>query len=222
MSATPDAAREGKHRRRALLALGALAALTLFLAARGPAVAFGVELGLLPLALPLAALVPGVLALRRGGVPLALAACGLFVLAVAPVADEEPGPAGYALGLAFGLLLLAYGELVHMTTRHARARKAVEDDALAGDHLDRVRDEALRTLLTRAALAAGLAALAVLLAFLLALIGPARLREAVETRAPLGVALSSLVLMGGVGFYVLVRGARRTPENASDVQPPAP
>lgn len=211
-----------KFQRYAYLALAGLAALALFLGLRGPAVAFGIALGPIPLAVSLVGALVGIFATRRRSATLALVACALFVLGVVPVADADPGLAGYALGLAFGALLLVYAELVHMTTRYDRAHKAVENDNLPEDHLDRVSDEALRTLGVRAALAVGLAVVGVLFAFLLAALGPARLREAVETRAPLGVALSSLVLMGGVGFYVLIRGARRTPENPPDVQPPAP
>ena len=221
---TPTYPHAKKFQRHAHLALALLTVLALVLALRGPAVAFGIALGVLPLALVLLGAVVGFLATRRRSAVLALAAGGLLVLGVAPVADADPGVVGYALGIAFGVLLLAYAELVHMTTRYERAHKAVENDNLPEDHLDRVSDEALRTLGLRAALAAGLACLAVLLAFLLGLAGPQRLREAVETRAPLGVALLSLVLMGGVGFYVLVRGARREtpPETHPDVQPPAP
>lgn len=199
----------------------ALAALTLLAATvllQGEPGAFGVELGLLPLGLVLVALVAGALAVHRRSALLALATAVLMALAVAPVATPSPGLGGYAMGVLFGALLLAFGELVHLTTRYDRAHAAVEKEGVPEDHLDRVSDEALKTLATRALLAGLFAFAGVLLAFLLALAGPLRLREAVETTAPLGVALASLVLMAGTGFYVLARGGPRREDPAPPLE----
>ena len=217
-------AHEKRFQRHAYAALAALAVLSAVLLLQGEPEAFGVALGLLPLGLLAAGVLVGVAAVHRHSGGLALAAGALVVLAVATVARPDPALADYALGLLFGLLLLAYGELVHLTTRHDCARAAVEKEDVPEAHLDRVSRESLKTLGARALLAGLFALAAVLLAFLLRLAGPLRLREAVETTAPAGVALASLALMAGTGFYVLVRGARRrqdpSQESAPDATPP--
>jgi ABC-type nickel/cobalt efflux system permease component RcnA len=107
-----------------------------------------------------------------------------------------------------------------MTTRHDRAPAAEKENASQA-HLARVADETLKTLAGRGLLALALAGLGVGLALLLATLGPLRLREAVETRAHLGVAVASLALMGALGLLILVRGARApTPDPASQESAP--
>lgn len=167
----------------------------------------------------------GAVAILRRHAPTALAACLLLVLGVLPGGLPRPGLGAYAMGILFGAALLAYGECVHATRRHERARKAVEKDGRAEGHLDRVTGQTLATLGVRTLVAALAAAAGVLLAWLLATLGPVQLREAVETTAPLGVAVASLSLMGGAALFILVRGSRLrrqatgTPqETATDAQ----
>lgn len=213
---------ERRFVRLAYVALVAAAGLAFALAATGEGKAFGAEMpALLAPALVLAGVALGAVGARRRSGGVALAACALLALALVPAGGPDAGLADYALGLLFGLALLAYGELVHMTARYDRAHAAVERENVPEDHLDRVADEALKTLATRGVLALGLAALGVLLAFLLASAGPLRLREAVETRAPLGVALASLALMGGIGLFILVRGARAPRQEPQESAPDA-
>lgn len=196
--------------RLAYLALVPAALLAALLALQGAGKPFGVEVPVLvPLALALAGLVLGAVAAHRRSGGLALCACALLALALVPAGSAEPGPVSYALGILLGGLLLAYGELVHMGARHGRTHAAVE-----GVDLARVQAEALKTLARRGLLALGLAGLGAGLAFLLAAFGPLRLREAVETRAHLGVAVASLALMGALGLLVLVRSD--TQESAPD------
>ena len=211
---------ERRVQRWAYASLAATAAVGAALVLRGA--------GDLPPALLLAVLAAGailgaVAVHRRSGV-LALGAGAVMVLALLPGGTPDPGLAGYALGLLFGALLLGFGEAVHNTVRYDRAHAAVEKDGLPEDHLDRVTDEALKTLLTRALLAAGVAGAGVLAAYALAALGPLQAREAVETTGPLGVAVASLSLMGGAALFVLVRGSRlrrqaaQNQETAPDAQ----
>jgi hypothetical protein len=114
----------------------------------------------------------------------------------------------YALGALFGLALLLALELVHMTERYARAHRAVESENVPEEHINRVTDEALKTLATRIGIAAFAVAGAVGIAFLLAAAGPAQWRAAVETTAPLGVAVVGLALAGAASLFILARGAK--------------
>lgn len=213
---------EKRFMRFAYVALVLAAGLAVALATQGDGKPFGVEVpALYAILLAVLGLAVGAVGTHRRSGVVALAACALLALAVVPAGAAEPGPLGYALGILFGLALLAYGELVHMTTRYDRAHAAVERENVPEDHLDRVSDEALKTLATRGLLAAGLAALGVALAFLLALAGPLRLREAVETRAHLGAAVASLALLGGLGLFILVRGLR-APRQEPTLQESAP
>lgn len=199
---------EKRVQRHAYVALAVATLLALLQATRGDAAAFGQKIPLLAgVALGVVGAIVGAVAVHRRSGALALAACGLLILALLPGALVEPGLAGYGLGLLFGLALLLYGELVHMTTRYDRAHAAVETENVPEEHLNKVTDEALKTLAVRGLLAAAFAAAGVLLAFLLGAIGPAQWRAAIETRRPLGVALATLVLLALAGLVVLARGA---------------
>lgn len=201
------------HERRILryaavaLVLALVAALVQLL--RGDARAFGLDVP--PVAsyalLALGALL-GAAALLRRSTPFALAAGAALVLGVLPAGGLEAGLVDHALGLGFGLALLLFAELVHMTARYERAHRAVEKEGVPEDHINRVTDEAARTLAFRTALAAAFATAAVALAFALATIGPRAWRAGIETSAPLGVALVGLVLLGAASLLVLLRGAR--------------
>jgi hypothetical protein len=147
----------------------------------------------------------GVAAISRRSSPLVLGAAVVLALGVLPAGS--PGLGAYALGLLFGLALLLALELVHMMERYERAHRSVEDSNVPEDHINRVTDEALRTLATRSGAAAIAAACAIGLAFLLATLGPAKWRAAVETSAPVGVAVLALAIAGAVSLFILARGA---------------
>lgn len=165
-----------------------------------------------PVAVPFSPLavgaVVGVVAVARRSGPIALAAVAFLALAVLPASSLRPAVSTYALGVLFGLALLLTFELVHMTARYERAHRAVEQDNVPEDHINRVTDEALRTLAGRSALAAAGVALVVALAYLLAAVGPAQWRAAVETTAPLGVAVLGLAVAGALSLFILARGAK--------------
>lgn len=147
-------------------------------------------------------------AIARRSSALALGGMVLLGLAVVPASALRPGPFEYALGILFGLALLLTFELVHMTERYERAHRAVEQDNVPEDHINRVTDEALKTLGGRAALAALAVAGVVGIAYALAAIGPRQWRAAVETTAPLGVAVVGLALAGALSLSILARGAK--------------
>lgn len=200
---------ERRVQRFAYVALGLVAALGLWLALRSPGRLLGLDVPLgATLGLVALGAVVGLVAVARRATPLALAACALLVLGVAPGGDLAPGAAGYAAGFLFGALLLAFGELVHMTTRYDKAHKLVEEEGVPEESLDRVTDEAVKTLATRAGLALALALGAALAAVGLARWGPPALREGLETAAPLGVAVVALLVLSALSLYVLARGSR--------------
>lgn len=200
---------ERRVQRFAYGALGAAALLGAVVILPAEGRFLGVEiplLGMLGLLLVGAGL--GVFATLRRSTTLALGAAALMILGVAPAGALAPGVLGYALGILFAMAVLAFGELVHMTTRYDTAHKLVEEDGMPEEHLDRVTDEAVKTLATRTGLAAGLAAAGVGLALLLAAAGPRALREGLETAAPLGVAIATLLILSALTLYVLARGSR--------------
>ena len=157
-------------------------------------------------ALLLGAIVASVAIARRSDL-LAGIGAAILVLGVLPAADARPAWWLYALGILYGGALLLTIELVHMTERYERAHRAVESENVPEEHVNRVTDEALRTLSARAGVAAlGVAAI-VALAFGLAQFGPRQWRAAVETAAPLGVAVLALAVAGALSLYILARGA---------------
>lgn len=191
----------------------ALAALVAALDARG------LLLGLVALGA-----VAGAVAVHRRSSPLAIGAGALLVGSVVPAGSLDPGLAGYARGFALGALVLCVHELVAQTARYDRAHKLVDEQAASEASLDRVTDEALKTLGARLALALALALAPVALALALAAGGPALLRASVETASPLGVAVLATGVLGALTLLVLARGARlrrgdkptETPEVAAD------
>lgn len=200
---------EKKMQRGAYASLAAAVLLGAFLAGRGDASVLGIAVpAVAGYALALLGAILGVIAVARRTMPLALATVLVTGLATVPGARAATGPLDYALGLLFGVALLGFAECVHQTTRYETAHRAVDADGLPEEHLNKVSDEALRTLATRGAYALGVAALCVGLAFLLTVIGPAQWRSAVETTAPLGVALASLALLGAASLSILFTGAR--------------
>lgn len=209
---------EKKLQRAGYLALAAATLLAVLLASRGDAKVLGLAIPkLVGIALALVGAVVGAIAVARRHTAIALAGCATLVLAVVPAARAEAGVLDYALGLVFGVALLAFGECVSQTTRYDVAHRAVDADGVPEEHLNKVSDEALRTLATRGLYAFLAAAACVGLAFLLALAGPAQWRSGVETTAPLGVALASLTLLGAASLVILFTGARftRAPEAPS-------
>lgn len=204
---------ERRVQRFAFLALAGLTILGVVLALRSPG-----RLG--PMEVPAAAMLGlvilgaavGVAGIVRRAVVLATVGAALVVLGLAPGGELAPGVLGYALGLVFGALVVAFCELVHMTTRYETAHKLVEEEGVPEESLDRVTDEAVRTLGSRAGLALALAAGGALLALSLATAGPRAFREGLETGAPLGVAVASLVLYSILMLYVLVRGSSLRPD----------
>ena len=208
---------EKRVQRLGQLALGGALVLGGILAFTSEPRLLGVEL---PVWAPLVALVAGAIvgfvAIARRTSALAAVAVGILALAVLPAGAARPSVLTYALGLLFGLALLLVFELVHMTERYERAHRAVDEDNVPEEHINRVTDEALRTLATRGVLAALAVAAAVGIAFILSLVGPAQWRAAVETSAPLGVAVVALALAGATSLSILARGAafrlRREPE----------
>lgn len=212
---------EKRVQRYGYLAFAASALLAALVAFRGDARLVGIALPAGALyALAAAGLVAGAVAVHRRATPIALVAAALLVLAVLPGGDLRPDATDYALGLAFGLALLVAVELVHMTVRYERAHKAV-DEGVPEEHVNRVTDEALKTLVARSGLALLVAAAGVALAFLLARLGPAAWRAAVETKSPVGVALAGLVVLGALALVVLIGGATfrrtKTQETTPDV-----
>lgn len=205
---TPPYPHEKRVQRYGYVALAATTLTGIVLALVVDARLLGLALpGYVPLALLLAGAALGAFAVARRSSPSSLGAAALLVLGVIPAADARPGIGTYALGLVFGLALLLTLELVHMTERYERAHRAVENDNVPEEHINQVTDEALRTLGARGGIAALCAAGAIGLAFLLAAIGPAQWRAAVETSAPLGVAVLALALAGGASLFILARGA---------------
>lgn len=191
MSPTPP--HERKVRRWAWLAL-ALATLLATLQAWPHLAGLGAAL---------AGAIVGAVAILRRSAPTALAACLLLALGLLLAGGvPRPGMGAYLVGILFGAALVAFGECVHVTARHT------DKNGLPQAHLDRVATQTLATLGMRGLLAAALAGAGLLLAWLLATLGPAALREGVETTAPLGVAVASLSLMGGAALFVLARGSR--------------
>jgi hypothetical protein len=218
MTTPASLAHAARVQRYAYAALAIATILAAYVAIASRALVLGVKVPLVvTLALVAAGAIAGVVAVVRRHTPLAFAGAGLLVLGVTPGGALDPGLAGYAAGFAFGALLLAYTELVHQTSRYDRAHRIIEEEGVSEDSLDRVTDEALRTLLTRAGLAVGLAAAGALLVLLLRAVGPQPFREGIETSAPLGVAVASLFLFAILTVIVLLRGAsfrfRREKEN---------
>lgn len=199
---------EKRVQRYAYGALFASVLIGAILATREDTALFGLALPVfVPLALLGAGALLGAIAISRRASPLVIGAAALLALGVLPAGSARPGIGAYATGLVFGLALLLLLELVHMTERYERAHRSVEDSNVPEDHINRVTDEALRTLATRSAAAALAAAGAVALAYLLATLGPAKWRAAAETSAPLGVAVVALALAGAVSLSILARGA---------------
>lgn len=185
------------------------AGLGVALALRGDARLLGLEVPpVVALALLAVGALAGLVAVARRVTWLATAACGVLALGVlaagAPVADAL----AYGLGIAFGLALLLAAELVHMTERYERAHRAVDTEGVPEEHINRVTDEALRTLGARVGLAALGVAAAAGLAFLMLAAGPRQWRAAAETTAPLGVAVAGLVLALVASLFILAHGAK--------------
>lgn len=152
--------------------------------------------------------ITGLVAASRRSAPVGAASAALILLGVIPGGSLAPGLMGYARGFLLGGMLLAFLELVHMTQRYDRAHKLVEEEGASEEGLDRVTDEALKTLGGRAAAGIGLAFVAVLLALGFAAFGPTSWREAVETASPLGVGVFVIGILGSLTLYILARGAK--------------
>jgi hypothetical protein len=186
-----------------------------FLALITPGDVLGVRVPLLAtLGLALAAAVVGVVGVARRSGGTALAAAGLLAASAVPGGASAPGVLAYAAGLLLGGLLLAFGELAHQTARYERAHRVIEEEHVGEESLDRVTDEALRTLGERALLALGVAAAPVALALLLSWIGPAPWREGLETASPLGAAVLALAVFAGIAIFILTRGAKLRDESS--------
>lgn len=199
---------EKRVQRFAYLSLAAATGLAAAQAIRGDGVLFGLEIPLgAVLGLVVAGAAVAAFGVAKRNPALALGGGLLLVLGVLPGGLARPGPVGYGLGLAFGGALLAMGELVDMTRRYEHAHRAVDQENVPEEHVNRVTDEAMKTLAQRAAIALAASAAGVGLAYLLATAGPRQWRAAVETTAPLGVAVATLTLLGAASLYILVRGS---------------
>lgn len=170
---------------------------------------FGVEV---PAIAALGLLVAGAIAslvgiTRRSDLVVGIGAA-LLVLGVVPGGFARPGLLVYGLGLLFGFAVLLMLELVYMTGRYERAQRVVEREHVPESHVNTVVVEARKTLAVRAAIAGAFAAAAVGLSFILASVGPSQWRAAVETTAPLGVAVIALALAGAASLFILTRGAK--------------
>ena len=209
MSAKGGAPYDKRVQRYAYLALGGAIVLALLLIARGDGELRGFEIPAwapyLALALALALAIVGIV--RRSDA-FAGAGAAFLALATLPGGAADASIVAYVLGGLFGLCVLGLLELVHMTKRYERAHRAVERENVPEEHVNRVTDEALRTLASRAGLAALFVAGVVGLAFLLANVGPRQWRAAIETTAPLGVAVIALAVAGAASLFILTRGAR--------------
>lgn len=217
-------AHEKRVQRYAYVAYVAAAVLAIVAALNGEGRLLGLDVPpVLSLGLAVAGLAVGLLAAARRSLGIAVAGAALLVLAVTPNGALRPTPVDYALGLLFGLAALAAVELVHMTVRYERAHRAVERDNVPEEHVNRVTDEALKTLAARSALAVAGAGALVAIAFLLAQVGPLAWREALETTAPIGVAVTAIAVLVPISLYILLRDASlrradaQTPESAPDV-----
>lgn len=207
MSAT--ASYDKRVQRYAYAALAADALLAVWLALQGDGRIGNLEIPVLALlGAILVGAVLGVVAVARRSDLLAGLALAALVLAILPGGVASPGLGTYALGALFGLAALLLLELVHMTSRYERAHRAVETENVPEEHINRVTDESLKTLLSRAALASAAVALAIGGAFVLQAAGPRQWRAAVETSAPLGVAVVALALAGAASLFILARGAK--------------
>lgn len=202
-------------------ALGALVIATivgLVLVAQGVRPVFGLDVPVLAaMAFLLVGAIVGGVAVRIRSRLLGPIASTLLVLGVLPAGPVKPTLFTYALGLLFGLAILAMIELIHMTERYARAHGAVESANVPEAHINHVTDEAKKTLASRAGLAGLSVAAAIALSYLLSLWGPRQWRAATETTAPLGVAVAALAIAGAVSLSILARGAefrlrRETPQ----------
>lgn len=200
---------EAKVQRYAYLALGAAYALALVAAGRGSGVAFGVAIPFVASAV-IATLGAGVCiaGIVRRSNAFALSGALVLALALVPASELAPGLVGNALAIAFGGAVLLFAELVHQTARYARAKKLASEEGLSEESLDRVTNEALRTLFTRAALALGLTGAGAGVAIVLSVAGPKFFQDGIESQAPLGVAVWTLFLFSILALYVLVRGAK--------------
>lgn len=199
---------ERRIQRFAYVALAACVGLAAALVLQGEPRVLGADVGALPWALLALGAIALAIAIARRTTWLAFVGGALLALAVVPAAQPRPGVAGYALGLGFGAALLAAAELIHMMERYEKAHRAVDSEGVPEDHINKVTDESLRTLGTRALLALTGCAAAIGAAFFLSLVGPRQWRAAAETTAPLGVAVMALALAGIVSLFILARGAR--------------
>ncbi|MFA5862470.1 MAG: hypothetical protein WDA16_12320 [Candidatus Thermoplasmatota archaeon] len=211
---------EARVQRFAYMALAGATLLAVFLAQRSPGAVLGMTVPFLVMfALVALGAVVGIVAVVRRSAAIALGAGALLALGVVPGGFLEPGILGYGAGLLIGALILGFGELVHMTQRYDRAHQLIDEEGVSEDSLDRVTDEALKTLWQRTGLALGLALAPVILVLLLAAFGPQAWREGLETAAPLGVAVVALTMFVAIAIFILTRGATLSEEN--DQEPEA-
>lgn len=222
---TPDApdapAGSGRLRSAGFAAVGASTLLGLASTGLRDASLLGLSVpSLVPAALVLVGGGLGAAGVARRAPGLSLGGAGAMVVGLALTVSAAT-PVAYALGLAFAVSALAWVELTFIAAKQDRARRADGGDAEATAALDRVAGETLRTLVQRLGLTAAAVGAGVGIAFLLRFAGPRLLRAAVETTAPLGIALATLLLFGAAGLYVLSRGAslRRSPQTSSEVDP---
>src|SRR5207244_3636693 len=116
---------------------------------------------------------------------------------------------------------LVFTELVHQAARHERAHRLVDEEHVEEESVERVTDEALRTLAARAGLALLLTAGGALVALLLSAAGPQYFRDGLESASTLGAAVWTLLVFALLALYVLVRGAKfpKLPKRAPKALP---
>lgn len=191
----------------AALALASITGAAFVLPADGKLFGFEVS-SLALLGVLLLGVVVAIVGITRRSVAITATGAALLALALLPAGTPRPNVANYALGALFGLGLLLMVELIYMIGRHERASRVVETGNVPESHVNSVIVEARRTLFRRAALAFLAVALAVGGAFALRAFGPRQWRAAVETSAPLGVAVLALALAGAASLFILARGAK--------------
>lgn len=196
-------------RRYAFASLAVATIAGLWLVSTGDMRPLGMEVPpLAALAVLLLGAIVGVVGVTRRSDLITGIGAALLVAGVLPAGFARPGILTYALGLLFGFAVLLTLELVYMTGRYERAQRVVEREHVPESHVTTVVVEARKTLARRVGLSALAAAAAIGVAFLLASVGPRQWRAAIETTAPLGVAVIALALAAGASLFILARGAK--------------
>lgn len=224
------------ERRIQVLALGALVAavaVDAVLIGLDPVILIGFEIGA-PVALGVLAVatVLGVVAVIRRDLRVLAAAIAGLVLPALAERSWEVTSFRFVGSVLFGFLLLAYGELVHMTTRYEKWHRVADETRTSADALDNATDEYLRTFTTVFGASALVSAVVGAVFFALMRFGPAQHRASLDFQSFYGLVGAALIVFGALGLYALGRGAdwsrpnrppkaAATPHNVPEVDPDA-